>query len=184
MRAMSEVLLVRHCESSGQAPDAPLSERGYAQAEALARELAPLPIDRVISSPYRRARETIAVYARERGLAVHEDERLCERRLSAQPIPDWREFVCASFDDPDRRAPGGESGRETLARGWAALEAAFALDARLPVLVGHGQLFSLVLHAIDGRFGFAGWEGLTNPDVYVVRRDSGGALSYARRRAG
>ncbi len=34
---MKRLLLIRHCESTGQAPDAPLSERGHEQAQARGR---------------------------------------------------------------------------------------------------------------------------------------------------
>jgi broad specificity phosphatase PhoE len=40
-------LLVRHCESSGQAADAALTERGLQQAQALAEFLAVHPVDRM-----------------------------------------------------------------------------------------------------------------------------------------
>lgn len=86
----------------------------------------------------------------------------------------------ASFDDPARRAPGGESGGETLARGRAALADALAGGYALTALVGHGQHLSLLLHSCDGRFGYEGWESLSNPDLYLVEPDGRGGLCYAR----
>lgn len=83
---MPRMLLIRHCESIGQAPEAPLTEHGRAQALALAAHLAQHPIDYVVSSPYVRACETIAPFAGRAQLAVHIDERLAERRLSPEPI--------------------------------------------------------------------------------------------------
>lgn len=173
-RPMPELLLIRHCQSAGQAPDAPLTDVGRAQAEALATHLLSHPIDRIVSSPYLRARETIAPFAGRTRRAVDFDERLAERRLSPVPIENWREVARASFDDLDLRAPGGESGRETLARGWAAIEAVLARGDQLPALVTHGQLMSLVLHSIDPGFGYVGWEALSNPDVYLVESGAAG----------
>ncbi len=179
---MERVLLVRHCESSGQAPDAPLTARGLEQAQALAEFLAPRPIARIVSSPYLRARQSVAPLAGKLGLELETDVRLAERRLSPEPIDGWRDVVKRSFDEPDHRAPGGESGGETLARGLAALRP--LLDSgksdALVVVASHGQLLSLVLHSIDGRFGFAGWESLSNPDVHAVARDAAGRLSFRR----
>src|SRR5690606_115095 len=97
-----------------------------------------------------------------------------ERQLSPEPIDHWREVVRLSFEDPEYCIPGGESGRATLERGRAAIEAVLAEGHRLPLVVSHGQLLGLVLHAIDGRFGFAGWEALRNPDVFVLERREGG----------
>jgi 2,3-bisphosphoglycerate-dependent phosphoglycerate mutase len=176
---MSRILLVRHCESSGQHADAPLSERGLAQAESLAETLAAFPIERIVSSPYLRARQTIAPFAARARLELEIDARLAERRLSADPIAGWKDFVRASFEDLELRAPGGESGGETLERGRAALADALARGHGLTALVGHGQHLSLLLHHIDGRFGYDGWQALTNPDLYLVESNRGG-LRYAR----
>jgi 2,3-bisphosphoglycerate-dependent phosphoglycerate mutase len=136
---MSRILLVRHCESSGQHAEAPLSERGFAQADALAAMLAAFPTERIVSSPYLRARQTIAPFAARARLELELDARLAERRLSAEPMPDWRDFVRASFDDLELRAPGGESGGETLARGRAAFADALARGRGLTALVGHAS---------------------------------------------
>ncbi len=177
---MSRVLIVRHCESSGQAGEAPLTAAGYAQAEALAERLTAHPIDRIVSSSYRRAQETIAPFAARAGLRIELEPRLVERRLSAAPIPDWREVVRRSFGELDFAVPGGESGRQTLERGWAALEEVLAGGHKLPVIVSHGQLISLVLSRIDPSFGFDGWQSLANPDVILVERDARRGLSFHR----
>jgi len=49
---MPALLLVRHCESSGPEPDAPLTSRGRAQAARLARFLAEYSIDALVASPF------------------------------------------------------------------------------------------------------------------------------------
>lgn len=179
---MQRALLVRHCESSGQAPDAPLTSRGSVQAEALADFLAPHPIARIVSSPYLRARQSVEPLARKLGLEIELDARLAERRLSPTPIDGWREVVKRSFEDPEFRAPGGESGGETLARGLAAIRPLVesATGDRLVVVASHGQLLSLVLHSIDARFGFAGWEALSNPDVHALEANAKFGLAFRR----
>lgn len=111
---------------------------------------------------------------------MHIDRRLAERRLSLEPIDHWRDVVRRSFDDLDYRIPGGESGREALVRGRAAIEDALASGHRLPALVTHGQLMSLVLHSIDAGFGFADWETIAFPDVYVVEGEPGGPYTFTR----
>jgi 2,3-bisphosphoglycerate-dependent phosphoglycerate mutase len=162
------LLLIRHCTSTGQAPEAELSTEGHRQAALLADRLADAGIERIVSSPYRRALETIAPLASRLGLSMEIDARLAERRLSPVPLPAWREVVARSFDDPEHRAPGGESGRETLDRGWAALRDAAAHPAAVTALVSHGQISSLLLHRIGPPFGYVGWIGLSNPDVYRI----------------
>jgi 2,3-bisphosphoglycerate-dependent phosphoglycerate mutase len=176
---MPELLLVRHCESSGPQPDAPLTDRGRDQASRLARFLAAYPVDALVTSPFRRARETIAPFARTSGLPLAVDPRLAERRMSAEPDDAWRDTLRRSFDDPDYRLPGAESARETLARGRAAIDDLLASAHRMPAAVSHGQLIGLVLHDLDPGFGFAGWTALSTPDVYLLET-AGNRLRFAR----
>ena len=163
---MTQVLLVRHCEATGQEPEAPLSARGEQQARALADKLVSEPVDHIVASPYLRARRTASPLAASLGLPVHSDARLVEHRLSSDPLPEWRHFVARAFDEPHARAPGGDAPAETLARGLAALEDVVRSGHVLSVLVTLGLLLSLLLHSIDPSFGFDGWQSLRNPDVF------------------
>ena len=78
---MARVLLIRHCQSTGQSTDSPLTELGCEQAVALAAWLAGRGVDRIVSSPYQRAIDTVLPFASRAGMEVETDERLGERRL-------------------------------------------------------------------------------------------------------
>jgi broad specificity phosphatase PhoE len=174
------IVLIRHCESTGLEPDAPLTGRGLAQADALAARLAPFQPDLIVSSPLRRARQTVDPLAAARGLTIEIDARFAERQLAAEPPADFRPAVRRSLEDFDHQMPGGESSRAAQARGRQAIEALLGRGARLPVVATHGQLLTLILNSIDPSFGFAGWESLSNPDVYLVEVD-GAHWSFQRR---
>ncbi len=62
----------------GRLPDYHLSERGRAQAQAVADWLAGRDIVHVVASPLERAQETAAPIAAHHGLAVHTDDELIE----------------------------------------------------------------------------------------------------------
>jgi 2,3-bisphosphoglycerate-dependent phosphoglycerate mutase len=166
--APKTVSFVRHCQAMGQDPDAPLTPTGEAQAAALADFLAPFPIDRILSSPFRRAQDSIAPFAARRGLHVETDTRLIERVLTTASLPNWREHLRASFADLDYCLPGGESNRAALARAVAVLDDLQRHPATTTVIVTHGNLLALLLRHCDDRVGYATWEALTNPDVYVA----------------
>lgn len=160
--------LVRHCQTSGQEPDAPLTPLGLEQAETLAAFLSERGIKRIVSSTHLRARQSVEPLAARLGLPVETDARLIERVLSTETLPDWRERLLATWADFDLTLPGGESSRTATTRGLAALDDALAAD-RLPVVVvAHGNLISLLLHALDGRPGYETWERLTNPDLFLI----------------
>ena len=174
------LLLVRHCQASGQLPDDTLTETGFSQAEALADFLSGRRIDAAVSSAFKRARQTIEPFAASTVLTVRVDTRLNERKLSDSPLDNWREVIRASFDDLDTRAPGGESGREALERAWACLNELLDSGYSLPIAVTHGNLMSLVLSSLDPSFGYKGWESLSNPDVYLLQETEDDRLAFER----
>ena len=178
---MARLILIRHCESSGQAPDAPLTEAGVRAAAALADQLAVLAPDAVYSSPYRRARTTVQPFADRAGLTVVEDARLHERVLAAEPLDDWLDQIRRSYDDLDHVAgAGGESLRATQTRALAALDDIVARGHRLPAVVSHGNLISSVLRASDPDFGFEAWRALRNPDLFELEFEGGRLAGYCR----
>ena len=108
------LILVRHGETEHNArrllvgrADPPLTERGRAQAKALAGAVAGAGLVRV--SPLRRARETAAAF----GVPVEVDERWIEvdyGELDGRPVteawaPLWEQWRA----DPEWAPPGGES---------------------------------------------------------------------------
>ena len=178
--AARRLILVRHCEASGQGPDAALTSDGVRQAEILRDFLADERVDRVVCSEFVRAQQSAGPLAASRGLRIHVDARLNERTLASTPIDNWQDILRHSFSDPELRGPGGESAREVLKRAWGALNEVWMDERDTPVVVSHGNLISLALHSIDESFGYAGWERLTNPDVYVLEAPGDGTLGFRR----
>jgi broad specificity phosphatase PhoE len=123
----ASLLLIRHAESSWNAAgrwqghgDPPLSDRGRAQANELARELARETIDVLVSSDLRRAAETAAILGQARGLQPELNPRLRELDLG-----DWEGLTSDQIErtagdvlrrlndgDLDVRPGGGENLRE------------------------------------------------------------------------
>lgn len=171
---MKRIYLIRHCQAHGQEPDAPLTATGQDQAVQLASFLEPLAIERIVSSPFLRACQTIEPFAQRNALSVETDSRLTERVLSSVPLDDWLTPLSQSFDDLDLCLEGGESNRTAMQRGAAAIRDILAHHAEATAVVTHGGLMTLLLKHFDDRYGFAEWKALTNPDVYVLRFSSDG----------
>jgi broad specificity phosphatase PhoE len=131
------LILVRHGESTGNADglllgrmDAPLTDRGMAQARTLGPALP--PVARVISSPLARARHTAEALGT--GLPIEIDDRWIEvdygefdgRPLGAVPDEVWTRWRT----DPDFRPPGGETLTEAGTRVRSACEELFVTDGQ------------------------------------------------------
>lgn len=174
------LLLIRHCHSTGQLPDAQLTAEGTAAAARLAPALEQLGVDAIYASPFRRARDTVAPFARRKGLEISLDERLIERRLASTALPDWLEHVRRSFADSNYKAPGGESLREAQTRGLAALAEIARHGHNLAAVCTHGNLLSAILRSADANFAFDDWQALGNPDLFEIACDDGDPRSYRR----
>jgi len=177
---LKKIYFVRHCSADGQHKDSPLTIEGTRQAQLLSIFLTEndIPIDRIISSPYLRAVESIKPYAEKHGIDIEVDERLHERVLSNEPVDDWLEVLEHSFKDLNFNLPGGESANDTIERANQVLNNVFQdEDATNVMLVTHGNLIALTLHQYDKNFGFDQWKELRNPDIYAVHYDKNGVDS-------
>lgn len=156
---------VRHGESAFNAEgriqgqlNVPLSPLGVWQSQAVAAALARLPIDAVYCSPLDRALETARPAAEALGLELRIDERLMELNAGVFQGKLWSEIQAEHPEaavrwlnhDPDFVIPGGESRRQLMARGLAALEAIRQRDHRQAAVVAHGGVLSAAFKAILG----------------------------------
>jgi 2,3-bisphosphoglycerate-dependent phosphoglycerate mutase len=174
------LFLIRHAESSGPEPGARLTERGAAQANALANTLAALDIEAVFSSPYQRALATIAPFCARQALPVSVVNGLRERLLSPTPCHDWQHHIAASFTDTAYALPGGESLDTVRARSLQAFAKMASTGHARFAAVSHGNLIASVLHHLNPDFGFDGWRSLRNPDVFELSLLNGQPVAYRR----
>jgi probable phosphomutase (TIGR03848 family) len=161
---VTTVLLVRHGRTAANAsgllagwtPGVALDDAGRAQAQALGRRLAPLPLAAVITSPLERCQETGAALAADRAdVKVEPDERLGEckygewtgqeiRKLAKDPL--WKVIQAhpsaVTFPGED-----GEPLRDMQARAVAAVREWNSRlgDDAVWVAVSHGDVIKAVV---------------------------------------
>jgi probable phosphoglycerate mutase len=119
--------------------DADLTDRGRAQAERLAKLLAGWGVERVLTSPLRRARDTAAPIAAACDRGVEVDERLIEvdyGEWEGRPFGDLEPAVVARWRGDGSFAPPGGESLETVAERVASF-CEECLDDRVVVAVSH-----------------------------------------------
>jgi 2,3-bisphosphoglycerate-dependent phosphoglycerate mutase len=163
-----KLFIIRHCKAEGQPAEADLTKDGYIQANNLAEFFADAKIDRVLSSPFLRALETVKPFAKKQNLEVEVDTRLSERILAAADLTDWMERLKETFDDLDLCLEGGESSHQAMARAVSVVDEILKSDADTAIIVTHGNLMALLLKYFQNDYGFEEWRRLTNPDVYSI----------------
>ena len=140
------IFLIRHGETVGNAarivqrPDSPLSPRGVAQAERLARRLAPERIAQIVSSDLARALGTAERLQRLTGATLAIEPLLQERNFGDLRGTPYAELGLDMFA-PDYAPPNGESWPAFHARvdlAWARMQALAAATAGHLAVVTHG----------------------------------------------
>ncbi|WP_438311807.1 histidine phosphatase family protein [Sporosarcina sp. FA9] len=179
MVILKNVYIVRHCEAEGQSFYAKLTEKGFNQALDLSSFLSEIKVDRIISSPYERAIQSIQPLANQLNIEIEIDGKLTERVLSTKDISDWEDKLRTTFEDVELKFEGGESSQEAKERIVDVVENVFNDVSENTIIVTHGNLMSLLLNNYNKTFGFNDWQDLTNPDVYVLR-EIGNKVTYER----
>ena len=141
---MDDLIVARHGESESAARrlvggDAPLTERGRAQADALGRELAALPVDLCVTSLARRAIETADIALAGRRISRRVLPTLGDidfGEFDGRPLDDYREWIAAHA--PGEASAGGESRVATLRRFCAAYRTLLAWTEQHLLVVAHG----------------------------------------------
>lgn len=164
---MTRIFLIRHGETVGNAtrvvqlPDSPLSPRGVAQAERLARRLAREGVARILSSDFARAATTAEHLRRATGAPLAFEPLLRERSFGDLRGTPYAELGVDMFA-PDYAPPNGESWPEFHARvdqAWARVQAVAATTQGHLAVVTHG----LVCRSLAARH-LALADGLTAPE--------------------
>lgn len=169
---MKKIYMIRHCEAEGQPSDSPLTDKGLIQTIDLLDFFSDKNVDRIISSPYLRAIQSIQPLAKEIDIEIEIDSRLIERVLSTNHLTDWFEKLRLTFDDIGLKFEGGESSHEAMTRIVEVVEDVFNSETNHAIIVTHGNLLSLLLKYFNKNVGFDDWQNMSNPDVFLLTRDS------------
>ena len=154
---------LRHGESVGNAEsrrqgqmDYPLNDTGRAQARALAERWLreKMTFDKIFASPLARARETAEILAEALELSVEFDSIWMERsagELSGLTASEVRRRPAPEFTNPYQDVGGnGEGDWELFLRGGQALHNLLRQPVGSYLIVSHGGLLNLVMHAAAG----------------------------------
>ena len=140
------IFLIRHGETLGNAsrtvqlPDNPLSSRGVAQAERLARRLASENIARILSSDYARAAATAEHLRLATGAPVRHSPLLQERNFGDIRGTPYAELGFDMFE-PAYAPPNGETWdvfHARVDRAWALVQEEAATASGHIAVVTHG----------------------------------------------
>ncbi|ALA51432.1 histidine phosphatase family protein [Shouchella clausii] len=167
----TNVYLVRHAHSTYTADELgrPLSEKGIVASENVRRLFANKKIDAVLSSPYKRAIQTVECVAAGIGKEVIIKEGFKERRLSVKPMEDFQAAIAKVWEDPTFFWEGGESNVAAQKRGVQALLNVLEEYEGKSIVIGtHGNIMVLLMNFFNRNYDFLFWKSLGMPDIYEL----------------
>jgi 2,3-bisphosphoglycerate-dependent phosphoglycerate mutase len=171
---LTSLYFVRHAHST-YTPDElkrPLSQKGQADAEKITQILKKENIDYVISSPYKRAIQTVEGVTDFTGKEVIIESDFKERILSEVPVENFDIAITKVWEEPAFSFEGGESNIIAQKRGVeATLKVLERYEGKNIVVGTHGNLMVLIMNYFDKKYGFSFWKELNMPDIYKLTFD-------------
>ena len=169
---MTHIYFVRHAQSNYENHDdfsRELSPKGLTDRVLAAYYLRDKGVDAVLSSPYRRAVDTVSPLAEELGLTVEVVEDFRERRVDSGWIEDFDAFARRQWADFSYKLSDGESLGEVQERNLRALDGVLERFAGRTVVIGsHGTALSAVIHRYRPGFGYADFDRIRPIMPWIV----------------
>lgn len=169
---MTTVYFVRHAEPDYENHDdrkRALTAKGMADRELVTEYFSHIPVDIVLSSPYRRAVDTVSGVAERYGHAIETVEDFRERKVDSGWIDNFYDFSRKQWEDFDYKLPDGETLREVQNRNIRALMDVLTRCAGKTVVIGsHGAALSVMINYFRKDFGFQEFEAIRTLMPWIV----------------
>jgi len=173
---MTTVYFIRHAQSDNSArrggrDDAtrPLTAQGFASRALVADFLRDKKIDAVFSSPYKRAVDTVSLFAENASLPIQAIDDLRERKVDSVWVEDFIAFAEKQWADFSYKLSDGESLSEVQARNIAALSDIIENNRGKNIVIGtHGTALSTIINYYDKTYGFEDFMAMVGKMPWAV----------------
>lgn len=169
---MTKVYFVRHAEPNYENHDdqsRELSEKGLKDRELVTSFLMDKEIDIVLSSPFKRAVDTVRDFADTIGVNISVIDEFRERRIDSIWIEDFDLFCKKQWDNFQYKLSDGECLQEVQNRNIAALNQVISNHQGKNIVIGsHGTALSTVINYYDGTFGYSDFAKIKNLMPWIV----------------
>ncbi|MBO4409064.1 MAG: histidine phosphatase family protein [Clostridiales bacterium] len=169
---MTRVFFVRHAEPNYDNHDdmlRELSPKGLADRSKVTDFLSSKDIDVVLSSPFKRAVDTVKDFADSKGLSIEIVDDFRERRVDSVWIEDFSAFSRRQWDDFSYKLSDGECLKEVQERNISALNEVLSRYSGKNIVIGsHGTALSTVINYYDPSFGFADFDKIRFVMPWIV----------------
>lgn len=170
---MTTIYFVRHAEPNFQNHDdrtRELTAKGMQDRKLVTAFLSDKNVDLVLSSPYKRAVDTVADFAESYGMKIRLVDAFRERKVESVWIEDFSGFCKRQWADFNYKLTDGETLKEVQARNIAALSDVLECYSGKTIVIGsHGTALSTIINYYNPSFGFSDFNRIKNLMPWIVR---------------
>ena len=172
LTTMTNVYFVRHAESDHHVHDdmtRPLTEKGLCDRALVSNYFNDIAVAAIFSSPFKRAYDTVAELALQKGLNIGCMDAFRERAIADVWIEDFTSFSKQQWEDFDYKISSGESLRETQTRNIQALQTLLSAYPNETIVIGsHGTALSTVINYYDNTFTYEQFNQIVGLMPWIV----------------
>lgn len=171
LESRTTIYFVRHAHSiySEDERGRPLSEKGSSDAKQVAKRMEKEAIDIVLSSPYKRAIQTIEGIAEYFQTDIKLISEFRERKLAKGSISDFNTAIEKVWREETFFWDGGESNITAQQRGVQALFQILKQYENKKIVIGtHGNIMVLIMNYFSKDYDYSFWKNLKMPDIYKL----------------
>jgi len=179
--------MIRHAKSPfvvGQELTRELSTQGLIDAKKVADIMDNKKIDLIVSSPYKRAIQTIEEIATNKDIEIIVYEELRERQLKGAfklTEDEIYQAIKTSFEDIDFHLTDGESIRDVQNRAMPVIKNLLNNYEGKTIIIGtHGNVMTIIMNYFDKAYGYEFWKNTSKPDIYKLVFSGENLLSVHR----
>lgn len=170
---MTTIYFVRHAEPDYNNHDdffRPLTDKGLKDRIKVTNYLLDKEIDVVLSSPYVRAVDTVAHFAKNAGLNIETIDDFRERKIDSVWVENFKDFCKKQWSDFSFKLTDGETLNEVQKRNINALEGVLDKYKGKNIVVGsHGTALSTIINYYDNTFNYNNFAEIVGLMPWVVK---------------
>ncbi|MDU2686192.1 histidine phosphatase family protein [Paeniclostridium sordellii] len=169
---MNKIYFVRHAKPDFSVHDdltRPLTDKGIIDSKNICEFLKEKSINKIYSSPYKRAIDTIKELAQNLNIKIEVVDDFRERKISNIWIEDFNKFSKSQWENFEYKLNDGESLNEVQSRNIKALHKILNENSNQNIVIGtHGTALSTIINYYDKTFDYLSFTKIKDIMPFIV----------------
>lgn len=169
---MNKIYFVRHAKPDFSVHDdltRPITDKGIIDSKNICEFLKEKSINKIYSSPYKRAIDTIKELAQNLNIKIEVVDDFRERKISNIWIEDFNKFSKSQWENFEYKLNDGESLNEVQSRNIKALHKILNENSNQNIVIGtHGTALSTIINYYDKTFDYLSFTKIKDIMPFII----------------